>query len=194
LKLSASACAGISSVGGGLWEVLALTAVLSGCHTLRDEQTATRWITTKQPLTLLSANDGQMHLKLDAAHTTSNVPMKLDRNLTWDSITVVHLGLDHPPVVKTVYGTVPNTIALVPYASISRDSRYGFDLDVAAVPEGIEFTADGSQLFVQVTFANYIAVFEVDGPVETQKPVTPLTVCPLTGSSAGPTQWPATLS
>ena len=30
-------------------------------------------------------------------------------NLTADSITVVHLGPDHPPMGKTVYGTVPDS-------------------------------------------------------------------------------------
>jgi sugar lactone lactonase YvrE len=36
-------------------------------------------------------------------------------------------------------------------------------IPVDAVPEGIEFTADGSQLFVQTTLANHIMVFDVDG-------------------------------
>lgn len=77
-------------------------------------------------MTLLSANDGQAHLKLDPAHMTSNVLLMLDRNFTRDSITVVHLGPGDPPIVKTVYGTVPNTIGLVSYASLSRDGRFGF--------------------------------------------------------------------
>jgi len=105
---------------------LALAVFLSGCQTPHDERSASPWITTKHRLTLLSANDGQAHLKLDPAHIASNVPMKLDRNFTRDSITVVHLGPDHPPIVKTVYGTVPNTIMGVPYAAMSRDGRFGF--------------------------------------------------------------------
>ncbi len=36
-------------------------------------------------------------------------------------------------------------------------------IPVDAVPEGIEFTADGSKLFVQTTLANHIMVFDVDG-------------------------------
>lgn len=31
------------------------------------------------------------------------------------------------------------------------------------VREGLEFTPDGSRLFVQLTSANHIAVFDVDG-------------------------------
>ncbi len=36
-------------------------------------------------------------------------------------------------------------------------------IPVDAIPEGIEFTADGSKLFVQTTLANHIMVFDVDG-------------------------------
>lgn len=97
--------------------------LLPGCRTPQAERLATPWIQTKQRLTLLSANDGQAHLKLDPAHIMSNIPMKLDRNFTRDSITVVHLGPDHPPVVKTVYATVPNTINLVSCAT--RKLRHG---------------------------------------------------------------------
>jgi len=42
--------------------------------------------------------------------------------------------------------------------NFTRDS-----ITVEAVPEGIEFTPDGSQLFVQLTSAHHIAVFDVDG-------------------------------
>lgn len=52
--------------------LLSLGLFLSGCQTPPAERTGTPWITTKQRLTLLSANDGQAHPKLDAAHTTSN--------------------------------------------------------------------------------------------------------------------------
>lgn len=110
----------------GALRAFGLALLFSGCRTPQAERFARPWITTKQPLTLLSANDGQAHLKLHPAHMTSNSPLKLDRNFTRDSITVVHLGPDHPPIVKTVYDTVPNTIGLVPYASLSQDGRYGF--------------------------------------------------------------------
>jgi len=73
------------------------------------------WITTKQPVTILSGNDGRHHLLSDPNSKT-----------TRDSITVVHLGPDHPPIVKTVYGTVPNTISGAPYMAMTGDGRYGF--------------------------------------------------------------------
>jgi WD40 repeat protein len=74
------------------------------------------WITSKQRITILSANDGQVHLRTgpDA------------KKVTQDSITVIHLGPDHPPIVKTVYGTVPNTISGPPYMAMTGDGRYGF--------------------------------------------------------------------
>jgi WD40 repeat protein len=73
-------------------------------------------IRSKQRITILSANDGQVHLRLnpDMGKTTQ------------DSITVIHLGPDHPPIVKTVYGTVPNTISGPPYMAMTGDGRYGF--------------------------------------------------------------------
>src|SRR5436190_19013620 len=98
-----------------------------GC-VLAAQDPATPWIKTRQPLTILSANDGQSHLRL-------NADMKLDReNVTPDSITVVHLGTDHPPIVKTVYGTVPNTISGSPDMAMPRDGHYAL---VPANGEGI---------------------------------------------------------
>jgi DNA-binding beta-propeller fold protein YncE len=87
---------------------------------LAAQDPATPWIKTRQPLTILSANDGQSHLRL-------NADMKMDREyVTKDSITVIHLGPDHPPIVKTVYGTVPNTISGSPYMAMTADGHYGF--------------------------------------------------------------------
>jgi hypothetical protein len=73
-------------------------------------------IRSKERLTILSANDGQVHLRLTPEAG----------KVTQDSITVIHLGPDHPPIVKTVYGTVPNTISGPPYMAMTGDGRYGF--------------------------------------------------------------------
>jgi hypothetical protein len=73
-------------------------------------------IRSKQRLTILSVNDGHLHRRLTA---DAGKP-------TPDSITVIHLGPDHPPIVKTVYGTVPNTISGPPYMAMTGDGRYGF--------------------------------------------------------------------
>ena len=74
-------------------------------------------IRTKQRLTILSANDGAC---------SRAVATRTRRRVTPDSITVIHLGPDHPPIVKTVYGTVPNTISGPPYMAMTGDGRYGF--------------------------------------------------------------------
>jgi hypothetical protein len=89
-------------------------ALLMAAESLAQDQAA--GIRSKQRLTILSANDGHVHLRLkpEAGKTTP------------DSITVIHLGPDHPPIVKTVYGTVPNTISGPPYMAMTGDGRYGF--------------------------------------------------------------------
>jgi WD40 repeat protein len=83
------------------------------------QEPAVPGIRTKQPLTILSANDGQVHRR-----QTPDVEAK--KIVTPDSITVIHLGPDHPPIVKTVYGTVPNTIQGAPYMAMTGDGHYGF--------------------------------------------------------------------
>ena len=45
----------------------------------------------------------------------------------------------------------------------SKPARLLYHLPVESLPEGIEFTPDGTQLFVQLTYAHRIAVFDVDG-------------------------------
>ena len=42
-------------------------------------------------------------------------------------------------------------------------ARRLYDVDVHGVPEGIEFTPDGTQLFVQLTAAHQLTVFDVEG-------------------------------
>lgn len=76
-------------------------------------------IRTKQRLTILSANDGYVHRRPSPDGKDKKV-------LTQDSITVIHLAPDQPPIVKTVYGTVPNTIAGAPYMAMTGDGHYGF--------------------------------------------------------------------
>ncbi|MHB0960017.1 MAG: hypothetical protein ACYC0X_20235 [Pirellulaceae bacterium] len=44
-----------------------------------------------------------------------------------------------------------------------RPSRLLSHIPIEPVPEGIEFTPDGSKLFVGATLANHIVVFDVDG-------------------------------
>jgi pimeloyl-ACP methyl ester carboxylesterase len=76
------------------------------------------YITTPYPVTLLSANDGECRF----LHTSSGLQQKP----VSDSITVIRLGPDQPPVSKTVTGTVPVTIHGSPHVAISANGRYGF--------------------------------------------------------------------
>ncbi len=77
-------------------------------------------IRTREELTILTANDGRTHVRVDANGRRDA------QQLTPDSITVIQLGPNHAPLVKTVYGTVPNSIASVPYLPMTPDGRYGF--------------------------------------------------------------------
>lgn len=95
------------------WQI---PVILSADAMTIGQDRAVPWITSKQRLTILSANDGRMHLRSDP-----NV-----KTVTQDSITVIHLGPDQPPMVKTVYGAVPNTISGAPYMAMTGDGRYGF--------------------------------------------------------------------
>ena len=106
-------------------------AIIHTLATISPAQTQGRvpsqpWIKTKVALTILSANDGQAHLKFDGTSVATNSTPRFATNLTRDSITVIHLGPDHPPIIKTVYDTVPNTVFGPPYLALSRDGRYGF--------------------------------------------------------------------
>src|SRR5437899_3847596 len=96
-----------------LWASMLLLATTAAA-TAQDQ--AVPGIRSKQRLTILSANDGQIHQRL-------NLDLK---KVTADSITVIHLGPDHPPIVKTVYGTVPNTISGPPYMAMTGDGHHGF--------------------------------------------------------------------
>src|SRR5262245_43260090 len=94
--------------------IVALTLANVAATTAQEQ--AAPGIRTRQQLTILSANDGHVHARRD----------KDAKKVTPDSITVIHLGPDHPPIVKTVYGTVPNTISGPPYMAMTGDGRYGF--------------------------------------------------------------------
>ena len=79
------------------------------------------YLTTRSRITLLSSNDGEyLQLYQLTENRTTDWELK-----TKDSFTVIHLGPDHPPVIKTVYDTVTATIHGTPTMAMSRDGRYG---------------------------------------------------------------------
>ena len=92
--------------------------IILASSALSDEKP---YITTQSRITLLSANDGETDIRWRKTPEGLN-----DREVkTEDSITVIHLGPDHPPITKTVYGTVPSSILGTPTMAMSADGRYG---------------------------------------------------------------------
>lgn len=143
------------------YRIVVIAIVLSASAATAQEQTSP-WITSKQRLTILSANDGQIHLRTDPN----------DKKVTEDSITVIHLGPDHPPVVKTVYGTVSNTISGAPYMAMTGDGHYGFvtsrkiplDPDVPEIISVIDLDSPELTVVQKVELPNpRMAVMHPDG-------------------------------
>ena len=79
------------------------------------------YITTSSPLTLFSTQDGETE-GIWSFSTVNPYDFKLRAE---DSFTVIHLGKDHPPIVKTVYGTIATSIIGTPSMAVSSDGHYG---------------------------------------------------------------------
>ena len=79
------------------------------------------YITTRRPITLLSANDGE----IDPVWRQTDEGL-IDYDIkTKDSFTVIRLSPDNPPVSRTYYGKLPCTIIGTPTMAMSKDARYG---------------------------------------------------------------------
>ncbi|MDA0350541.1 MAG: WD40 repeat domain-containing protein [Verrucomicrobia bacterium] len=101
-----------------------IVAAIIGIFTIANAQDHP-YLTTRSPVTLLSTGDGEFNQIFQFNRGLWN-----DRTTDWelktkDSFTVIHLGPDHPPVIKTVYDTVPATIAGTPTMAMSKNGRYG---------------------------------------------------------------------
>jgi hypothetical protein len=99
--------------------ILFLSVLASICHaslTCADKP----FLTTPTHTTLLSANDGEFVIQL-------NEDGLFDKSKRFkDSITVIQLSPDKPPISRTVFGTVPNNIIGAPYLTLSEDGSFGF--------------------------------------------------------------------
>ena len=93
------------------------------------------YITTQTPLTLFSTQDGET----EAVLGFSNVKPYDYKLLAKDSFTVIHLGPNHPPIVKTVFGTIPVSIFGSPTMAMSSDGRYGIATNHSWRIEGSAF-------------------------------------------------------
>lgn len=96
--------------------VLVAVFMCTACTILgEDKNSDPPYITSAEPLRIVSANDGNA-LK-GAWNSRSNLP---------DSITVIDLSPDAPPVTQTVSGMVPNTFNGDPKSAIINSGRYAF--------------------------------------------------------------------
>ncbi len=97
--------------------VLSISAALSsGCsEKVDDPNQDLPFITTPSPIRIVSANDGDA-LKF----------LGLPRSDLPDSVTVIDLSADSPPVTRTVSGTVPNSYSGSPIAALISGGRYAF--------------------------------------------------------------------
>ena len=73
------------------------------------------YITTKSPITLFSTQDGETE-GIWSFSVINPYDFKLRAE---DSFTVIHLGTDHPPIVKTVYGTIATSIIGTPSITLA---------------------------------------------------------------------------
>ena len=105
---------------------------LSACILHAEEKP---YITTQTPLTLFSTQDGET----EAVLSFSNVKPYDYKLLAKDSFTVIHLGPNHPPIVKTVFGTIPVSIFGTPTMAMSSDGRYGIATNHSWRIEGSAF-------------------------------------------------------
>ena len=101
-----------------------------GCKTTTSQP----YLTTQSPMTLISSNDGEYNQLFQLTDDqTTDWELK-----TKDSFTVIHLGPDHPPIIKTVYDTVPCTIYGTPTMAMSSDGRYALIANHSWRPENAQ--------------------------------------------------------
>ena len=73
------------------------------------------YLTTQTPITLFSTNDGEVNQLFQLTdEQTTDWELK-----TKDSFTIIHLGPDHPPIIRTIYDTVPCSILGTPTMAVS---------------------------------------------------------------------------
>ena len=79
------------------------------------------YLTSTSPITLFSTQDGETE-GIWSFSVVNPYDFKLRAE---DSFSVIHLGPDHPPIVKTVYGTIATSIIGTPSMAVSSDGHYG---------------------------------------------------------------------
>ena len=96
--------------------VMGAVLMCAACTTLGTSKNVdVPYITSSSPLRIVSANDG--NAVSGPWNSRSSLP---------DSLTVIDLSPDAPPVTRTVSGTVPNTFSGDPKSAIIGGGRYAF--------------------------------------------------------------------
>ena len=109
-----------------------ISAVLLGLGCVCDAKAEDRpYLTTQSPITLFNTSDGEFEASR-TAHRIRPYDYKLK---TEDSFTVIHLGPDHPPTVKTVFGTIAATILGPGTMAMSKDGRYAMVTNTGLRPK-----------------------------------------------------------
>jgi len=91
--------------------MLVIISLVGSCASFDDVATlAPPYVSSASPLRIVSANDGDANRR-----PGTGLP---------DSITVIDLTPDAPPLTRTVSGTVPNTFAGAPSSAILSDGQY----------------------------------------------------------------------
>ena len=107
----------------------AVLLALSGALVLAAQERP--YLTTKTPITLFSTNDGEYKQLLQVTdEQTTDWELK-----TKDSFSVIHLGPDHPPIIRTIYDTAPCSIYGTPTMAMSKDGRYALVANHSWRPE-----------------------------------------------------------
>ena len=106
----------LSRRNGLLSLVVSAVLICSACTNLDTDKNAdVSYITSPTPLRIVSANDG--NALSGSWNARSNLP---------DSITIIDLSPDAPPITRTASGTVPNTFSGDPKSAIVESGRYAF--------------------------------------------------------------------
>ena len=93
--------------------VVVVLIAIAGSGAAEDEERS--YLTTQTSITLFSTNDGEVNQLFQLTdEQTTDWELK-----TKDSFTIIHLGPDHPPIIRTIYDTVPCSILGTPTMAVS---------------------------------------------------------------------------
>lgn len=132
------------------------------------------YLTTRSPITLVSTSDGEFNQCFQFKNDgTPDWELK-----TKDCFTVIHLGPNHPPIIKTVYDRVPVTIRGTPTMAMSKNGRFALitnhdqrfgRLKMIIYPSGPKTNADLTPVMLEqekmtAQLANMVSLIDLADP------------------------------